>query len=91
METISARADRLNHQDTLDRSPFGHKTLFTFAKSARPKTGPHNQRRTIGAETVTTPDPSTFPTAITPGDLEGRNLKLVEADGIEPTTSSLQS
>jgi len=41
----------MNRKDTLDRSPFGHKTLFTFAKTAGQKLAA-NQRRTISAETV---------------------------------------
>ncbi len=83
--------------DTLDRSPFGHKTLFTFAKTAGPKQAA-NRRRIIGV-------PKTVPSGslehpAPPADRLSRSThsplntgasKLVEADGIEPTTSSLQS
>ena len=46
----------MNHKDTLDRSPFGHKTLFTFAKTAGQKLTA-NQCRMIGIENRLTPDP----------------------------------
>ena len=46
--------------DTLDRLPFGHKTLFTFAKTAC-LIQAANRRRIIGARKPFPPDPSNFP------------------------------
>ena len=85
-------AVRMNRKDTLDRSPLGHKTLFTFAKTAGQKLAA-NQCRMIGTENRLTPDPSSIPLASTADRALAWSLalKLVEADGIEPTTSSLQS
>ncbi len=71
------------------RSPFGHKTLFTMFKIRRPKSGRDRRHHRDGPKTVLTPNLSSRAFLTRPRHIVWD--KLVEADGIEPTTSSLQS
>ena len=66
------------------------KTLFTFTKTARQKLAAY-RRRTIGAKPLQLRIPFPFPLLPLAISLADLTEKLVEADGIEPTTSSLQS
>ena len=88
MGTIPALPLPFGPLDTLDRSPFGHKNPIYVFKNRRPETGrlsaPNHRHQTVF-------NSGSFFHSRASTRHRPRFIKLVEADGIEPTTSSLQS